>query len=91
MFVRLRDQNHNDIELKSFSYSLYGSSFAPDTLLQLRPGEWVTAQLKFKIESKYLPEPGEFPKKSLLFAEMASGQQRMGSQGLPGNGWILSI
>lgn len=39
--------------LESLTYNLYGSKFSPGTLLTIRSGEWVTAKIRFMLESDF--------------------------------------
>jgi hypothetical protein len=68
--VSFRDHNPNGVLLVSFTEWLYGSKHSAGSMLTIRPGEWITATVKFKLEAKYLHEPGEFQgQTSELFAE----------------------
>jgi hypothetical protein len=40
-------------ELKSVSQSLYGSKFSKGSILTIRPSEWITATVKFRLELEY--------------------------------------
>jgi hypothetical protein len=56
-FVRHRGEG---VLLKSSTRWVYGSKFSTSSLLTVRPGEWITATVKFKLEAPYLYQPGEF-------------------------------
>src|SRR5262249_37638291 len=45
----------NGTFLQSSTQHLYGSRFSPGSQFTLRPGEWMTAAIKFKLENKNLP------------------------------------
>lgn len=65
----LRAPRGHDVLLKSLSQSLYGSDFSAGSQLTIRPGEWITATVKFKLEAMYLYQPGEFKGNSQLMVE----------------------
>lgn len=51
--VVLRDKQNHDIALRSTDWSLYGSQLVSGSLLTVKPGEWITALLNFKVENRY--------------------------------------
>jgi hypothetical protein len=51
----------DDFLLKNLTQSLYGSRFAAGSMLMIQPGEWVTAEVKLKLEPEY-PIPGRLIK-----------------------------
>jgi hypothetical protein len=60
--VVLRDKQNHTIALKSAQWSLYGSQFVSGSQLTIKPGEWITAFLKFNVEGLYhTTSPAEFP------------------------------
>jgi hypothetical protein len=68
--VLLRGQLDTDVLLKSSTSELYGSKFSPGSLLTLRPGEWVVAVIKFKLQAEYEVRPGGWKEgKMLLLVE----------------------
>jgi hypothetical protein len=54
----LRDSEDHQIALKSLTGWMYGSKFTSGSELTIRPGESITALVKFKLEDKYPIEPG---------------------------------
>jgi len=60
--------------LKSLSSSLFASDSLPSSQLLLRPGEWATAALKFKVEDAFFPKqlPLKAGKYQLSFKWMAN-------------------
>src|SRR5580658_3952153 len=51
--VVLRDRQIRTIALKNTDWSLYGSPLVSGSLLTIKPGEWITAFLNFKVEDRY--------------------------------------
>ena len=49
--IQLKRAKNSDIELKSTSQVLFGSKLVSGTLLTVKPGEWITVQISFDIES----------------------------------------
>jgi len=50
--IKLVDQSNRSVELKTTSGSLFSSTAIPGSILTLKPGEWVTAQISFKVEEQ---------------------------------------
>jgi hypothetical protein len=60
--VVLRDKRNHTIALTSADWSLYGSQFISGSLVTIKPGEWITAFMNFKIENRYHTSSlAEFP------------------------------
>jgi len=51
--VVLRDKQNHTIALKSAERSLFGSQFVTGSQMTIKPGEWITAFLSFKVEDMY--------------------------------------
>jgi hypothetical protein len=80
--VLLSKHGGNGVLLKSSSEWVYGSKFSTGSLLTLRPGEWITASVKFKLEAMYLYDPGEFGVgKSQFLAEWEQVSRSWGVRG----------
>jgi hypothetical protein len=54
--IKLKSAKNSDLELKSTSRVLFGSKLVSGTMLTVKPGEWITAQISFEIE----PPEGAF-------------------------------
>jgi hypothetical protein len=68
--ILIKSHREDVLLLKSLTTKLYGSKFTVGSMLTIRPGQWVTATVRFKLEAMYLPVPGEFKDGPLhLFAE----------------------
>jgi hypothetical protein len=69
--IVLLDQKNETIALKTADWPLYGSRFVDGSLLMIKPGEWATAFVDFKVEDLYHVVPSnQFPiGKSKLFLE----------------------
>jgi len=50
MSLRDKQNSHYYDQLVTTSQPLYGSGFVPGSNLTLKPGEWITAQISFRIE-----------------------------------------
>lgn len=60
--VVLRDKQNHTIALKSAERWLFGSQFVTGSQMTIKPGEWITAFLSFKVEDMYhTTSPKEFP------------------------------
>ena len=60
--VVLTDKENHTIALKSAEQWLFGSQFVTGSQMTVKPGEWITAFLSFKVEDKYHPGSStEFP------------------------------
>jgi hypothetical protein len=60
--IVLLDKKNSRIALKTADWPLYGSKFVSGSQLTLKPGEWVTAFLGFKVEDLYhIVKIPEFP------------------------------
>jgi hypothetical protein len=60
--VVLRDKRNHTIALTSNDWSLYGSRLVSGSLMTIKPGEWITAFLNFKVLDRYqIVSPAEFP------------------------------
>jgi hypothetical protein len=51
--VAFRDKPNHIIALTSTDWSLYGSQFVSGSQLTIKPGEWITAFLNFKVDDRY--------------------------------------
>ena len=51
--VNLADATGSTIVLKSLSQPLLGASFSNGSLLDVAPGQWITATIRFKVEDEY--------------------------------------
>lgn len=58
--VLLRGEQENNVLLESLTYSLYGSKSSPGSLITIQPGEWVIAEIKFKLLARYAFGPGSW-------------------------------
>ena len=69
--IVLRDKQNHTIALKSAERWLFGSRFVTDSQMTIKPGEWVTALLSFKLQDMYHRDgAAEFPiGDGKLFAE----------------------
>lgn len=47
--IALRNRNNGYDNLMNTSQPLYGSTFVPGSMLTLKPGEWITAQMGFRV------------------------------------------
>lgn len=60
--IVLLNKNGRRIPLRTADWPLFGSKFVSGSLLTLRPGEWITASLDFKVEDLYhIVKAPEFP------------------------------
>lgn len=60
--IVLLDKKNSRIALKTADWPLYGSKFVSGSQLTLKPGEWITAFLDFKVEDLYhIVTAPEFP------------------------------
>jgi len=60
--VVLRDKPNHTIALTSNDWSLYGSRLVSGSLMTIKPGEWTTAFLNFRVLDRYhIVSPAEFP------------------------------
>ena len=69
--VLLDNRKNRTIALKTAEWPLYGSRFVTGSQLKIKPGEWITAFLDFKVEDLYhIVSVTEFPVgKMSLFVE----------------------
>jgi hypothetical protein len=51
--VAFRGEPNHIIALTSTDWSLYGSQFVSGSQMTIKPGEWITAFLNFKVEDRY--------------------------------------
>jgi hypothetical protein len=59
--VVLRDKRNHTIALTSNDWSLYGSRLVSGSLMTIKPGEWITAFLNFKVLDRYqIVSPASF-------------------------------
>lgn len=47
--IAIRNSKNQYEELMDTSQPLYGSNFVPGSMLEIKPGEWVTAQFSFRV------------------------------------------
>jgi hypothetical protein len=60
--IALLDNKNKTIALKTAEWPLYGSTFVAGSQLTIKPGEWITAFLDFKVEDLYhIVSFAEFP------------------------------
>jgi hypothetical protein len=71
--VVLRDKQNHTIALTSTDWSLYGSQLVSGSLVTIKPGEWITAFVNFKVDNRYhTSSVAEFPVgEAELFLEWA--------------------
>ena len=64
------DKQKNTILLKSTEGALYGTKFDNGTIITIKPGEWITALINFRLEDEFHFRTSEIPMgRSELFLE----------------------
>ncbi|HEX6804341.1 MAG TPA: hypothetical protein VF133_11735 [Terriglobales bacterium] len=75
--VVLRDKHNNTILLKSAEAALYGTKFDNGTIITIKPGEWITALMHFRLEDEFRFRTSEIPMgRSELFLEWKQAFRR---------------
>lgn len=50
--IALRNKDNRYNNLMNTSQPLYGSTFVPGSMLTIKPGEWITAQISFRVTAE---------------------------------------
>lgn len=80
--IVLLDKTNRRIALRTADWPLYGSKFVSGSRLTLKPGEWITAFLDFKVEDRYhIVTASQFPLgEARLFLEWGQASRTWGHE-----------